>query len=382
MMTIEQLRDKIDRIDHEIGRLFGERMDIASEVAKTKLPDASKILNRKREEEVVETRTAPYPEKTKNYAKMLFMSLMRYSREYQYRIMTEEKVYPGYHRNLERPLDSSSDQLTICYQGIEGSWSSKAAQSMYQKAKLIHAEYFEDVFEMVEKGEADAGILPFENSTSGIITEVYDNLAKYHLYINGSFDQLVIHCLAVIPGTSAEDIKTVLSHPQALSQCSEYIRSMGYAELPSLNTAVAAHDVMQGKDRTVAAICSREAAQQYGLAVILDDIGNIKGNSTRFISITKKLYNDRNSNRINIVFRLPHISGSLSNLVSLFSDNGLNINCIHSRPLPDRSWEYRFYLDFSGNLEEKTTQALLLQLENELPSLKILGSYHVNDRSE
>lgn len=268
--------------------------------------------------------------------------------------------------------ESSID--TVCYQGIPFSYSESTSKALFPGKKLTNRESFEDVFRDVYGGFSDIGVIPMENSTSGYINEVYDLLLKYDLYINYNYIKKVDHCIAGPAGSSFKDVKEVHSHPQALMQCREYLEKHGLKAVNEINTAVAAKKIHELNKQEIACICSPEAAAYYGLTVFDSHI-NKEQNYTRFGAISKHLLCQENHDKISIVFSVPHKTGSLHDVLSIFSYHNINLAYIYSRPDLKSPWKYLFYLDFEGSILDNKVAALLNQLEEELPFLKILGSF-------
>lgn len=265
---------------------------------------------------------------------------------------------------------------TIAYQGIKGANSFVAAQRLFPESKLKAYQSFKDVFEAVEKGECDYGVLPVENSTAGSVSAVYDLILYYRFYIVKAFDMPIDYCLAGLKQSEFCDIERVISHPQALSQCEQYITRNGFEPLPCANTAIAARDTAREKRLNQAAVCSYEAAEEYGLKVLDDHLQDNKNNVTRFIVISKKMYISDNANKVSLCFSLPHVSGALLRMLKRFDALGLNLTKIESRPIPDKDFEYLFYLDFSGSIKTDGVTALLCRLSEEMTEFAFLGNFY------
>ena len=290
--------------------------------------------------------------------------------KYKYRILPDvEKLYGECHGKL--------DIQTVCYQGIPCSYSESAAKALFSGTTLINRASFEDVFKAVYEGTADIGIVPIENSTAGYINDVYDLLLKYDLFINRTYVKKVDHCLACIPDAEYGDIREVVSHPQALAQCRDYIKNRGFKSYDEINTAVAAQKTAQMNNKDIACICSVEAAEHYGLKILDEKINNQEQNYTRFAAVSKNLVIEESHNKVSIVFNVAHETGTLSEVLSTFAYYGCNLSYINSRPNLKSPWEYMFYLDFEGNLSDGRIKSMLKQLKTELPYMKILGSFRV-----
>jgi len=266
------------------------------------------------------------------------------------------------------------DIKTVCYQGLPFSYSESAAKNLFENKSFINKSSFEDVFKAVHDGLAEFGVVPIENSTAGYVNDVYDLLLKYDLYINYNYVKKVDHCLAGIIDSTIEDISEVYSHPQAIMQCKEYIDKHHFKAINEINTAVAAKKIYLMNNKSIACICSPEAAIHYGLKILEKNI-NPKQNYTRFGAISNYLLTDENHNRISIVFTIPHEKGSLNNVLSLFSYYNINLSSIYSRPDLKSPWKYLFYLDFEGNILNNDIKTTLYQLSKEIPFIKILGSF-------
>lgn len=269
-----------------------------------------------------------------------------------------------------------TDKEKIAYQGIKGANSYEAAQRLFAESDLVAYKSFDDVFKAVEDGECVYGVLPVENSTAGSVAAVYDLILRYRFYIVGALDLSIDYCLAGLKQSTLGDIEKVISHPQALSQCEQYISRMGYESTACSNTAVAARDTAREKRLNLAAVCSYKAAEEYGLKVLDDHLQDNKNNTTRFIVISKKLYINENANKVSLCFSLPHVTGALFHMLQRFDALGLNLTKIESRPIPDKDFEYLFYLDFSGSVKSEGVTSLLCELSEEMPEFSFLGNYN------
>ncbi|HWQ78373.1 MAG TPA: prephenate dehydratase domain-containing protein [Anaerovoracaceae bacterium] len=369
-MTLDDLRIKIDRIDSQIKDLFLQRMKAAEEVAESKSKTGDKILKPEREEEVIKRLTGDMDGEMKLAYSTFLKKVMEVSRTFQYRKMLEL----GADFTIAF-LEEESPVEWISYQGLPGSYSEMAAGSLFLNAARIPVDTFEGVFLSISGGGAQAGVVPLENTTAGSVYEVYDLLLSHDLYINASHIVKVSHCLAAVPGAGMEGIREVYSHPQALLQSAEFLKRHGLTAKTSSNTAVAAKEVAELNDKSIGAICSREAAERYGLIILQEGVNHNKENATKFVSVSKQLIVKEDHDKIAVVFACPHRSGSLAAVLGIFGDYGVNLTEIHSRPDGKNPWEYLFYVDFTGNLKDGRIRALLYQLHEELPFVKIIGSY-------
>lgn len=369
-MTLNEVRKKIDRIDSEIKNLFLQRMSAAEQIAEMKSRTGDKVLKPEREEDVIKRLTADMKEDMKLAYTSFLKKVMEVSRTFQYRRMLElgADFNPAF-------LEEEPRAGRICYQGLPGSYSEIAAGILFPDADRLPVNSFRDVFRSISEGDAAAGVVPLENTTAGSVYEVYDLLISHNLYINASHIEKVNHCLAAVPGAGMEEIREVYSHPQALAQSEEFLRRYGLVERERSNTAVAAKEVAELNDRSIGAICSREAAGRYGLTILQEGINHNKENATKFVAVSKHLIVKDAHDKIAVVFACPHRSGSLAAVLGIFGDYGVNLTEIHSRPDGKRPWEYLFYVDFTGNLKDVNIRTLLYQLHEELPYIKVIGSY-------
>lgn len=369
-MTLEIFRAEIDNIDKQLKELFDRRLKVVEQVADYKLQTGDKILKPDREKQVILQFTKVMEPEDRLEFTSLIKKVMEVSRTHQYRRMIKQgKDFQLSYTNTEWAINK------VCYQGLPGSYSEKAAACIFRLAEHYPVNTFEEVFLEIKEGNADAGILPLENITAGTIDEVYDLLIRHDLYINHSTIVKVDHCLAGIKGSVLEDITEVYSHAQAILQSQEFLKANGLTAVESSNTAVAAKFIAEQGNINHGAICSAEAAEMYGLSVLAYGINQRKENATKFIAISKKLIASESHNRVSIVFSCPHVSGSLASVLGIFGDYGINLMEIHSRPDGKNSWNYLFYVDFTGNLMDERIRALFYQLTEELPFVKILGSY-------
>ena len=240
----------------------------------------------------------------------------------------------------------------------------------------FHVRTFRDAMYAIEEGAADYAVLPIENSTAGAVAQMYDLLVEFENYIVGETILPITHTLAGLPGTDLGDIRRVYSKAEALMQTSRFLDEHGdWQQISVANTAIAAQKILEDGDKSQAAVCSAYAARIHGLSVLKEGINDDAGNSTRFIVVTNQKVFLKEARKISLCLELPHESGSLYHLLSHFIYNDLNMTKIESRPIEGRSWEYRFFIDFEGNLAEAGVKNAIRGLREESRSLKILGNY-------
>lgn len=376
MLDLLKMRDEIDVIDSQIVQLFEERMQICENVARFKIETGKPVFDKSREQE----KLASLGAKTHNAfnrcgVQELFQQIMSISRKRQYQLLQESGLEED--SGFTRVESLNKENATVVFQGVEGAYSFAAMKCFFGDAvKNFHVDTWKDAMEEIRRGHADYAVLPIENSTAGIVQDNYDLLTEYDHVIAGEQIIRCQHVLMGLPGTSLSDIRTVYSHPQALMQCREYLESRKeWQQMEWSNTAAAAQKVALEKDASQAAIASRYAAEHFGLEVLQEDIYSNAGNSTRFIIVTKEKIYRKDAGKISVSYELPHESGSLYNSLSHFIYNGLNMTKIESRPIMERNWEYRFFVDFEGNLSESSVKNALRGLKAEVQNFRVHGNY-------
>ncbi len=370
-MKLEDIRKNIDSLDRELVPLLKKRMECSIQVAKIKSKEGLPVYHPEREQEILSKVTDEGGE-FGNYIAAVYREIMGVSREAQQIEINDSSALAG---QIVNAKDGIKENVVIACQGIEGAFSHIAAQNMHKKGEIKFYSAFEDVFKAVEIGEATYGVIPVENSNAGSVSEVYDLILKYRYFIVSAAGLTVNENLLGVKGSKLEDIKKVYSHPQALAQSEEFIRQNGITAVEYTNTAMAAKLVADKNDCSIGAIGSTLAAKLYGLEVIAPEIQTIKNNTTRFITISKQLIIPDNANKVSVVFSLPHAVGALQRILNRFCVNGLNLTKIESRTAKNGEFEYLFYLDFSGNLNDRKTISLISSLSKELPDFAFLGNF-------
>lgn len=376
---IEELRKKIDELDDKIAELYLERQRTVREIGEEKAHTHAAVLDPAREKKIIARVTKQADDEQKIYLKRVFETILETSRAYQRRLVAPVTPLSD---NLRRVLMEGKKYFpvssTVACQGVEGSYSSIAADKLFEIADITFFRNFEGVFQAVEKGLCDYGVLPIENSAVGSVNAVYDLMKKHRFYIVRSIKLKVCHHLLAKKGVALSDIREVYSHEQAIGQCSAYLQ-----KLPSSvkitacpNTAVAAEMVANSDRNDVACISSRNCAELYGLGILESNIQDNDSNYTRFICISKTLEVFAPANRISIMMTLPHESGSLNRVLNKFSTLGLNLTKLESRPLPGTDFEFMFYFDFEGQIENSDTLSLIAELDQGTEQFTFLGSYY------
>lgn len=374
-MDLLDLRHEIDEIDEQLIPLLRRRMNISKQVAEYKVKRGLPVLNEQREQEILASVKGKCGEDGDAIA-TVFSATMDASRAIQHNIMESGGELRKLIKSAVSNGNTFSKKTTVACAGVEGSYADETALTLFKNADIRHYRIFEDVFEAVNKGEAPFGIVPVENSTAGSVHEVYDLIIKYRFYVAGSYSLEVNHCLCAKKGVDYSGIEEVYSHPQALSQCSEFLKNFAFTGVNYTNTAAAAKFVAESERSDIGVICSADAAKKYGLQILKTRIQNISNNRTRFIVISKKLVIESNADKISLIFALPHTTGSLYRILGRFSIAGLNLTKLESRPVGNGEFSYYFYVDLMGNINDRKTLDLICALYSELPDFKFLGNYH------
>ncbi len=375
-MDLNEIRQEIDEIDRKIVELYEKRMDASKRVAEFKIETGKKVFDKQREDEKIrKVKALTSNDFNSHGVEELFEQIMSMSRKLQYQLLAKNG-------SLGKLAFIGVDELQIqnarvVFQGAEGSYSQAAMECFFgNDINCFHVETFRDAMSAIDEGSADFAVLPIENSTAGIVSEIYDLLVEYENYIVGEQIIQIEHCLLGLPGTTMDDIKTVYSHPQSLMQSARFLQEYGsWKQVSMQNNAFAAQKVKEDKDQSQAAIASEYAAKVYDLEILKKGVNQSSTNSTRFIVVTNQKIFLKDAKKISICFEVSHESGSLYHMLSHFIYNNLNLSKIESRPIEDRNWEYRFFVDFEGNLADSAVKNALRGLRDEARNMKILGNY-------
>lgn len=377
MLDLVDIRAHIDRIDTDISRLFMERMEVSREVAEYKRATGKPIFDRTRERQNIAAAADRVPEDLAPYASVIQSVLMEASRQAQYKALGHASPTS---RLIEKALVSSPTtfptRAQVACQGVEGAYQQIAVDRMFKRPSLTFYNTFEAVFEAVESGAAEFGVLPIENSTAGSVNHVYDLTMRHDFHIVRSCRLKIDHNLLVYPGTRKRDVSIIYSHQQAISQCADYI-----AKIPNCrvhvteNTAKAAEMVARYKRGDVAALASKSCAALYGLEVADSAVQDNKNNYTRFACITKDLTIYPGADRTSLMVVIPHEPGALYNVLARFYALDINLLKLESRPIPGRDFEFMFYFDIECPAASKEFKTLMNSLTDACEEFRYLGSY-------
>ena len=370
---LPSLREAIEEIDHEILAHLRRRMDLVEEVAGAKLRSAVPFRDEPREDQVLQRVRHAVVEQ----------GLDAHEVERLYRVILDMSV--AHQKAHVRSLDVTP--LRVAYQGVEGSYSHLTAQRRYsglpEGVLLEGFETFRAAADAVRDGTADRALLPIENTTAGSINETYDLLAEGGLTITAEAVSRIEHCLLGLPGARVEDLRLVLSHPQGLLQCQDFLRTVPWIRFQTeFDTAGSARKVRERNDSTVGAIASEPAARLFGLEVLRRGIQSQEGNYTRFVELAREAvrFAPEIPAKTSLLLTTPHTPGALAEALGVFSRRGVNLAKLESRPIPESPFKYRFYLDLDGNANRDPVRAALAEVGPLTAELRILGTYPAAER--
>src|SRR6056297_3922091 len=347
---LDEIRKTIDKLDDTIVKALGERQNIVRKVISGKLDRSADIRDPKREEELLQKIRARAPEYGLDpfFLEQLFREIIQHSVRFQT------------HALVDHQIEKDADQtIRVSYQGTDGAFSHQAAmrhfEQRYTNVNCIGYTRFEEAANAVLNGEADVSILPIENTTAGSINDTYDLLNEKDLFVMGEEVLHINHCLMAPKDVEVTNIRRILSHPQAIAQCSKFLTSLPRCHVESyFDTAMAARKVRDDDDLSQAAIASSYAAEIYGLTIINRDIVNQKENFTRFVQVGRDelVCDPQIPSKTSLMFTTSHDKGALLKCLNVIGDHGINMAKIESRPRPNHPWQYLFYLDIEGNLQQ------------------------------
>ncbi|MDD6102587.1 MAG: prephenate dehydratase [Clostridiales bacterium] len=379
MIDIKDSRAKIDDIDEKMVALFRERMAVAKDIAEYKKSLGRATLDESRERALLTRVSEMAGEELSSYSRVLYSMIMEISKSYQHGI-----IYPDSELNemVDEALSNTGKLFppiaSVACQGVEGAYSQIAATRIFKVPNIIYYENFENVFEAVENGSCQYGVLPIENSTAGSVKMTYDLMIKHDFYIVRSLRLKIDHNLLAKNGTKLSDIKEIFSHEQAINQSTEYIKKYlpGVKVTVVKNTAMAAKMVAESDRTDVACLSSRSCANLYNLNIIDKCIQDKENNYTRFICFTKKLEIYPGADRTSFMMVIDHKPGALYRVMSRFYALNINLLKIESRPIPERDFEFMFYFDVEASVYSPEFKILLSEFSHQSEEFKYLGTYN------
>lgn len=376
-MDISELRSQIDQIDASLVELFCKRMAISAQISDYKKERNLPIYVPAREREILaEVGKIAGPDMA-NYSKVLYSLIFELSRSYQSKLSdTSSELHDTISKAISTTANLFPQAPMVACQGVEGAYSQIACEKMFKNPFIMYFKNFDGVFNAIEQGLCQYGILPIENSTAGSVKKVYDLMIRHNFSIVRTFRMKVDHNLLANPGTKISDIKEIYSHEQAINQCSDYLKKFpGVKIVPVENTAVASNMVAQSGRKDVAALSSRACAQLYGLECLEASIQDKGNNRTRFICISKNLEIYPGSDKTSIMMVLNHKPGALYKVLARLFVLGINVTKLESRPIPDRDFEFMFYFDLETSIYSEEYVQLMCELQDLCEEFKYLGSY-------
>ena len=383
MNELERLRADIDEIDQALVRLFERRMAATEQIGRYKQAEGLPVLDNARQQQVLESKRSLLRDKALGPdLTMLYETIMGISRRQQRKIVREGAEEPNYARiaaalaALRQPVA----RPVVTYQGEPGAYSQQAAADFFgESAEIRGLGSFEAVFRSIREGAADYGVVPIENNSTGAIRQIYDLLSQYDFHLVGETTVRVRHCLCAPPGAELSTITHVYSHEQGLFQSERFLQNYPHwQQIPHLDTAGSAKYVSETGDVTKAAICSEGAAALYGLKILARSVNFSAENTTRFVVVSPRLELRPGADKISALLTTPHESGCLHEILGIFAVNGLNMVKLESRPIPGKSWEYMFFIEFTGSLEDPAMEGVLREIGQTAADFRLLGNFPSN----
>ena len=376
-MDLSQLRSQIDSIDDQLISLFGQRMEIAAQIADYKKQNNLPIYVPSREREKLLDVSQKAGAEMANYTRVLYSMIFELSRSYQSKCNLESTEL---HKKITQAIETTPQLFPqapmVACQGVEGAYAQIACEKIFKNPFIMYFKNFDGVFNAIDQGLCNYGVLPIENSTAGSVKKVYDLMIRHNFSIVRTFRLKVDHNLLAMPGAKLADIKEVYSHEQAINQCSGFLASMpGVKVIPVENTAVAAQMAANSGRTDVAALSSRSCAELYGLSCLAASIQDKGNNYTRFICIAKNLEIYPGSDKTSIMMILSHKPGALYKVLARLYTLGINVTKLESRPLPDRDFEFMFYFDLETSIYSEEFVQLMCELDELCEEFKYLGSF-------
>lgn len=374
---LQNIREEIDQLDTQITDLFKERMEKTLEIAKYKRDHSIPVANDKREKDILLKISQQIGEPLEGYARLVYNTIFDVSKSYQNTYLNKKTtVSENIRKALEETPNLFPKKAVVACQGVQGSYSQAACEKIFEAPGIMFFNSFESVFNAVEKGLCQYGILPIENSSYGSVGTVYDLMQHYNFHIVKSVRLRITHNLVAKAGTELSDIKEIYSHEQAIGQCGEFLKSLKDVKITICdNTAIAAKIVSESDRNDVAAIASSDCIDLYGLELLKKHIQVSDNNYTRFICISKNMEIYPGANRFSLILSLPHVPCSLYHTIAKFAALGINLTKLESRPIPGSDFEFMFYFDLDCSVYSDEVLSLLDELSQRKEDFVFLGCY-------
>jgi chorismate mutase/prephenate dehydratase len=374
MNDLKKLRSKLDEADRRLLEVLRDRLQTVAGIARIKAEGLSFLRDHERESELLA--------RVEGWARELGLDGFRTHEIFREIIAMSLKAQEEALLRREQVERSAQGASRVAFQGIEGSYSQLAARKYFAVRsagmEFVGTRTFAEALEMAESGAVGYAFLPIENTTAGSINQTYDLLRQTALRVVGEEILHVRHCLLGLEGATVENLRRVLSHPQALTQCSRFLASLEDVELVAFeDTAASAQEVGRVGDPSQAAIAGVEAGEIHGLKVLMKGIADQQENWTRFVVISglEIELDPRIPAKTSMVFTTPHREGALAHCLNVLAQHAVNLTKLESRPVPQRPWEYLFYVDIEGSLDSESAALAIAELRRECPYLRVFGSY-------
>ena len=376
-LDLNKLREEINEIDQEMVALFKKRMNVAASVAEYKKEKGLPVLDAARERALLGKISDMAGEELDGYARTLYHTMLDVSRAYQYtKLGSQSVVYSDITNTINSTANIFPCRAKVACQGVEGAYSQIAAEKLFELPDISYYKSFDDVFTAIESGECRYGVLPIENSTAGSVKKVYELMLEHKFNIVRSVRIKIDHNLLAKKGTKIENIREIISHEQAINQCSSFLRSLGDIKITiAPNTAVAAKTVAESGRDDIAALSSRFCAELYSLETLAEAVQDMGNNHTRFICISKEPEIYPGADKITLMLVTPNKPGALYSVLSCFNALGVNMTKLESCPIPERDFESMFYFDFTVSVYSDNLERLLCELESRGERYRLLGAY-------
>ena len=356
MTKLEKARQTINKVDKKMAELFEERMEAVRLVAEYKKEQGLQVEDSSREAEIIAKNSEFISNnELKSYYINFLQSNIDISKNFQHKLL---------------------EGMRVAFSGTHGAFANIAAKKVFPDAKAVSFPDFKAAYNSVVNGECDCVILPIENSYNGDVGQVMDLAFFGPLYINGIYDIGIVQNLLAVKGTTMDEVKSVISHPQALGQCAEYIKKHNFETIEAVNTALAAKQVAEMGRHDIAAIASDEAAEEFGLKKLEAHINESNSNTTRFAVFSRSAKEpNQNDNHFILLFTVTNEAGSLGKAISIIGENGFNLKALKSRPTKELIWSYYFYAEGEGNINSENGKKMLEELKSKCSEIKVIGCF-------